>query len=114
MYLFNKKVLISALTLLIGVTLVSNETLAQETGAELSGQVVDASTQEVLSGVAITVQGEDMQKTSGDDGTFSFKNLQPGSYTITASAEGYQDWEKKVKVTEKGGALKIEMKPTGN
>ncbi|MEL7834072.1 carboxypeptidase-like regulatory domain-containing protein [Fodinibius sp. Rm-B-1B1-1] len=114
MHLFNKKVLISALTLLIGVTIISNEALAQETGAKLSGQVIDASTQEVLSGVEITVQGEDMQKTSGDDGTFSFKNLKPGSYTVTANAEGYQDWEQEVEVTKKGGALKIEMKPAGS
>ena len=114
MYLFNKKVLISAFTLLIGMTMLSNEVLAQETGAKLSGEVVDASTQEALPGVQITLQGEDMQKTSNDDGTFSFENLKPGNYTITASAEGYQDWEKQVEVTEKGGALKIEMKPAGS
>lgn len=115
MYLFNKKVLISALTLVIGLAMFSTDILAQENNsAELAGQVVDASNQEPVANAQITLQGKDQKATTGDDGTFTFENVEPGTYTLSATAEGYQDWEQEVEVTEQGGAVQISLEPASD
>lgn len=111
MYIFRKKVLYSMLMLIIGIAMVSTQAIAQEGEAQLTGQVVDASTQEAVSGAQVTLQGEDQEATTDENGSFTFESLSPGSYTITASAEGYQDWEQEVEITEQGGAVQIELEP---
>lgn len=115
MYLFNKKVLLSALALVIGLAMVSTEAVAQEESeAELTGQVVDASNQEPVADAQVTLQGENQETTTGGDGTFTFEDVEPGTYTLTATAEGYQEWEQEVEVTEQGGAVQIELEPSSD
>lgn len=111
--MFNKKTLFSALILIIGITLVANEAIAQEQLEEvtLTGQVIDAATQQSLEGVQVMLDGEDMEATTGTDGSFSFEGLSAGTYTVMAQADGYQDWEDTVSVSEDGGTLTIEMEP---
>lgn len=113
--MFNKKILYSALILIIGITLVVNEAIAQEQSEEvtLSGQVIDATTQQSLEGVQLMLDGEDMETTTGADGSFSFDGLSAGTYTLMAQAEGYKDWEDSVTVSEdEGTTVTIEMKPS--
>lgn len=111
--MLNKKILFSALILIIGLTVVSNEAIAQEqTEATLTGQVVDATTQQALADVQVMVDGEDMETTTDTDGSFSFEGLSAGTYTLMAQAEGYQDWESSVTVSEDGESVTIEMEPS--
>ncbi|MGM0547144.1 MAG: carboxypeptidase regulatory-like domain-containing protein [Bacteroidota bacterium] len=110
--MFKKKILFSALILMLGLAMLSNEAIAQEQAeANLSGEVVDASTQEAISGAQIMLEGSDMETTSGDDGSFTFDSVEPGSYTITASAEGYEDWEEDITINEDGDSITIELEP---
>jgi hypothetical protein len=58
--------------------LFSTQAIAQEQGeAELSGEVVDAITQEAISGAQVILQGEDKEVTTGEDGSFAFESLIP-------------------------------------
>ena len=61
---------------------------------EISGRVVNAVTGDVVRGatvrVAPTTRGQDFQTTdSSADGSFIFRNLAPGKYTLSAQRAGY-------------------------
>lgn len=110
--MFRKRFIFSALILMLGLAIFSTETSAQEQSqASLSGEVVDAYSQEAISGVKIMMEGVNMETTSSADGSFSFDGIEPGSYTLKASSEGYEDWEKEISVGENGNSIKIELKP---
>lgn len=60
--------------------------------ADLAGKVLRSVRQGSFSGAQITLTRETTGKTetiasttSGNDGTYMFRNLQPGQYTVTAS-----------------------------
>ncbi|TYP95647.1 Carboxypeptidase regulatory-like domain-containing protein [Fodinibius salinus] len=113
MYLSKKKVFFSAIILLLGVGLLSNEASAQEKAeGKLYGQVVEDTSGEAVTGVEITLQGMDKKATTGDKGMYAFKSLKTGTYTVVVEADGYQKWEKEVKVTAKGKRIDIKLKPT--
>lgn len=67
MYLFNKKVLFSALLVILGVGLVSNQAVAQEqekSNAKLYGKVIDNSSEEALADIEVTLKGVDKKATT--------------------------------------------------
>ncbi len=74
----------------------------------LSGQVLDNITGEALAGVKVVVEGANESSYTDFDGNFSFANLLPGSYKISASYISYQksDVEVNLEETEKV-ALKL-------
>lgn len=113
MYLFKKKVLFSAIMLLLGVGLVSNQVSAQQmTDGKLYGQVVEDTSGQAISDVEITLQGADNKATTGKKGMYVFESLKAGTYTVVVEADGYQKWKKEVKVTVEGKRLDIKLKPT--
>lgn len=115
MNILKKNVLFSVLMVIIGIAMVSTEAIAQDDSeAELSGQVVDAANQEPVAGAQITLHGEGKETSTDEDGAFSFEALEPGTYTLTASAEGYEEWEQEVEVTEQGGSVQVELQPMGD
>lgn len=112
---FRKNVLFLLFMMIIGFAMISNHAIAQEKSeAELSGQVVDAATQESVAGADIALHGEGKETTTDEDGSFSFEELEPGTYTVSATAEGYEDWEQEVEVTDQGGSIQIELEPMGD
>jgi len=115
MFLFKKEALFSALLLILGVGLISNQAVAQEktqSDTKLYGKVIDNSSQEALSDIEVTVKGVDKTATTDQKGMFVVKSLKTGSYTVEVTAKGYQKWEKDVKVNKKGKQLAIKLKPT--
>ena len=110
---FKKTTIFSAFILLIGMTVMAGNAVAQETAeASLTGEVVDASTQEALSGVGLTLEGADQEVTTSEDGSFTFDMVSAGTYTLKATAEGYEDWQQEVEVKEGGGSVTVEMEPS--
>lgn len=110
---FKKTTIFSAVILLIGMTIMAGNAIAQEqVEASLSGEVIDASTQEALSGVQLTLEGADMETTTSEDGSFTFDMVNAGTYTLTATAEGYEDWEMEVEVKEGGDSITVELQPS--
>ena len=51
-----------------------------------------------LAGVSVTVNGKGLSKTTGSDGRYEFPDLDPGTYTLSASADGYQTTTKQVTI----------------
>jgi uncharacterized membrane protein len=56
---------------------------------KISGQVIDAQTQETLAGAAISVQRTQIKAMADMDGNFTF-NLKPGIYKIEATLISYE------------------------
>ena len=64
----------------------------------ISGVVTDAQTQNMLSGVKVTLSPGGLSQMTSDDGTFSFEELEPQEYTVTFTRDGYSDLTQKVSV----------------
>ncbi|HEY9115158.1 MAG TPA: carboxypeptidase-like regulatory domain-containing protein [Bacteroidales bacterium] len=68
-----------------------NATPSAEQTIVLTGKVIDLSTNEVLTGVEINIEGTDIKAYSDFDGNFEIKDLKPGEYNIIASFISYQN-----------------------
>jgi hypothetical protein len=116
MNIFKKEVLFSALILVFGVSLISNQAFAQEKDkkeeGKLYGKVVDSSSDKALAEIKVTLQNADQKAKTDKKGMYVFESLEAGTYTVVVKADGYQDWQKEVKVTAKGTMVEIELKPT--
>lgn len=58
---------------------------------QVSGSVVDQATNEALVGVKVQLEGTDQVTYTDFDGNYSFKDVKPGTYAITASYVSYTD-----------------------
>ena len=67
----------------------STVTVAESTG--LKGQVKDAKTGELLTGVKLTLVGTGLSTYSDFDGNFEFKNLEAGKYQLKADYISYKE-----------------------
>lgn len=64
------------------------EVAATETTGVIRGVVIDLAIRPVA-GVLVNLTGTELAKTTGDDGSFAFAGLQPGTYFLQASKLGY-------------------------
>ncbi len=62
----------------------------------LSGQVIDADTQEPLSGVSVLLSPGGKNIYTGADGLFVFEELDPQQYTVMVQKNGYKTNRKTV------------------
>lgn len=99
-------IVISAMFLMASTT--SQGDVSQEL-AMLTGTVVDADMQEGVEGAEVTLQETDQSTTTDEFGTFTFSDLEEGTYTVSVSAEGYSDAEEEVEVTEHGATIEIQL-----
>ena len=83
----------ACLALILSFMLVSGAAFGQGTNASLSGTVADAS-RAVLPNASVTAFNNDTnmesKTTANNSGVYSFANLPPGTYTVTAEAAGFQ------------------------
>jgi hypothetical protein len=83
----------AAVLILVALVCASPALAIAQFGASLSGTVQDP-TQAVIPGAAVTLKNDATQATqtvqSGPEGTFQFRELPPGSYTLTVSVKGFQ------------------------
>lgn len=68
----------------------------------ISGSIVDKTTGEPVSNVNVSISPGGSKTVTGSDGSFSFVNLEEGSYTLSISKEGYT--QATTSVTVKAGA----------
>jgi len=94
---------ISAIEILPSSTTVQSGTL--------SGTVTDASTATPLAGATVSL--ESLSVVTNSTGNYSFTNVQPGTYTLTASDSGYQNDTESVGVTS-GSTTTINVSLVGN
>lgn len=63
----------------------------------ISGLVSDyTNANSPIAGATVTLSGKGMTKTTGSDGRFEFVELEPGTYVVTVSANGFQPTTKQV------------------
>jgi TonB-linked SusC/RagA family outer membrane protein len=72
---------------------------AAQNGGTVAGQVTDATTQEPLSGVQITVAGTTRSTLTNDDGRYLLTNVPTGVHEVRASRLGYAQGTAQVTVT---------------
>jgi len=65
----------------------------------ISGKITDQQTGEVLPGATITIENALWNSITNVNGTYQFKNLKSGSYTIKVSYSGYSAQEKAINLS---------------
>lgn len=75
----------------------------------IKGKVVDKQTKEPLVGANVTVKNSKLGASAGLDGSFVFKQLQPGEYQITAQYVGYESISMSVAITDAKSSTEIEF-----
>ncbi|WP_372773911.1 carboxypeptidase-like regulatory domain-containing protein [Mangrovibacterium sp.] len=81
------------------------------TPIELSGTVIDQTTNEALVGVKVALEGTDMVTYTDFDGSYSFANVKTGTYDLTASYVSYdKTCLEKVSVNPEKNQVTISLK----
>lgn len=86
------KNLLIALTLILGLWIASScsSDLSEDGGrGSISGSVSDATTGEPVPTVNVLLVPGGKSTVTGSDGSFAFENLEPGTYSIEITKEGY-------------------------
>ena len=73
------------LLLLLPITIMFGQT------GKIAGRVIDAETEEPLPGVNVILEDTDQGAATDQDGYYTIVNVDPGSYTLTASFIGYAE-----------------------
>lgn len=89
-------------------------TRAQSVTASLSGLVTDPSGSSVANATILlaTPDGNSVDVTTGKDGTYEFKSLAPGKYTIKAVAKGFGLYTKTGLILVTGQSLRADIRLT--
>ena len=77
----------------------------------ITGMVTDATTEAPVPFAEIVLNETGTSTTTNENGRFNYSGLEPGSYTLTIRAEGYEASEKDVEVNEEGANINVELHP---
>lgn len=78
-----------------------------EAVVSLSGTVLDEATNEGIADAEVTIKDSEESATTDEYGTFSFEELEEGTYTITVEAEGYATGEQEVELSNEQETVEI-------
>ncbi len=99
-FLRTSRVVAGALVLAL---VLSAETAAAQSGATLTGKVA-RDTGEPFGGAVVIIDESKREARTGDDGTYRFENLTPGTYHLIVRAEGYTSRRAEVQVSAQGAS----------
>ena len=110
----NKKML-AYLTVLLSFMFMSAAAFGQGAGgASLTGTVTDTA-DVVIPKVSVTIRnidtGIENKSTTNNRGQYTLMNLRPGTYTITAIAEGYEPYTSNVRLSV-GSRARLDIRKT--
>lgn len=116
-----KKALIVATALMLSIGMafatatpeISVTEIDKDTRTMIIGTVNDAETGEAIPGAEVTLTGAEATATTDDYGTFTFEDVEAGTYTISVDADGYAAAEEEVEVSEEGANVAIELEAEG-
>ena len=92
--------------LIAAVFALFSQPLWAQTGASLSGKVT-LDTGDPMGGAAVALEELKREVRTGEDGTYRFDNVPPGSYHVSVRAEGYSTRRTEVTVTDQGATLDL-------
>ncbi|WKK85422.2 TonB-dependent receptor [Marivirga arenosa] len=98
-----KRYIFSLVITILIVFTTSFESFGQ-TKASFGGYVRDAKTEEPLIGASVIIEGTQLGAVTNIDGYYEIKNIEPQSYTVTASYVGYQK-SSRFNVTVRSGGI---------
>ena len=75
-----------------------------QTATVLDGRLVNSLNGDPLAGAAVVIDEPKREVVSGQDGTFHFDNLAPGTYHVWVRAQGYSSRRTEITVPIAGGA----------
>ncbi len=107
-----KKLMICLFSVLLAGALYAKEKEAGTNNSAtvlLTGTVYDLSSEELLAGVEVTIEGTDMKTYTDFDGQFTFKNVKPGEYKLVTNYISYKRGAEIIKVDNKEKDLKIKL-----
>ena len=76
---------------------ISNQALAAETGA-IAGHVASSRNHQSLAGATVEVRETGLRATTAEDGSYSFSDVAPGTYTLVVTPPGGKPVERSVSV----------------
>jgi iron complex outermembrane receptor protein len=97
---------------LVGVVVAASPLAAQGGSGTITGRVVDSTSQQPLSNVAVTVVGTQLGAMTRDDGGFAIAGVPAGAQRVRARRIGYGSAEQPVTVTAGGTANVLLALPT--
>lgn len=105
---------VSVLILSLGIAFANSSNAQMEVPMNdnrtaIMGTVTDAETNAPVPNAEITLSESGETTQTDEAGTFTFSDLEPGSYTISVDAEGYATSEEAVEVTEEGANVNVEL-----
>ena len=77
----------------------------------ITGTVTDANTGDAISDAEIVLGDTETKATTDEYGSFTIEEVEPGAYTLTVSADGYENTETEVDVAEDGANVAVELTP---
>jgi hypothetical protein len=108
-----KKLSISllAFVLLLGVSFsfAGNSSENPPKTVNLSGKVVDKSSEEALAGALVIIEGTDMETYTDFEGNFSFKGVVPDTYRVKCSLISYDEVEQEINVNNSKEEIEISL-----
>ncbi|WKV10727.1 TonB-dependent receptor [Marivirga harenae] len=84
--------------------LIGNQQILAQGTASFGGYVRDAKTEEPLIGATVIIEGTELGAVTNLEGYYEIKNIEPQSYTVTASYVGYEKGSK-FNVTVRSGGI---------
>ena len=93
-----RRIAISVIALIVAAACTQEENSTVELGG-IYGVVADKTTGEPVSVVNVKLKETGASTVTGSDGSFTFKDLESGSYTVLLSKEGYKDNSNTIQVT---------------
>jgi len=119
--MFNRKFMFKLFaTLLMGIFAISiHNAQAQDNSqdqgqAKLIGTVIDSTTSKPVADVTVSLDGQDKEATTDQNGQFMFNDLSAGTYTVNIEADGYEAYSKDVEISGQGASLDIKLTPASS
>src|SRR5690606_34874023 len=87
---------------LVGLAAIAPGMAWGQSAASIRGVVLDENTSQFLPGAEIVLEGTPYRGRSGSDGRYRIEAVPPGTYMLTVSYVGYEDYSHEITVAEAG------------
>ena len=85
--------------LILSLLIITTGLLEAQTKGRITGRVTDANTEEYLPGANVMIEGTSFGSATDRAGKYRIENVPPGTYTLTVSYIGYDEFSSEITVT---------------